>query len=1457
MSSRRAVLIGIENYEPRTGFSPLPVVHADIAVMADALESSGYEVEEPLVGEVSRTNLLHRIRASLQDAVPEETLLIYFSGHGVYRDRDTFLVPSEAGIRNPENDEAHTAEELHDFLVATDKFKRAIETSQARNVIFVVDACRQGLNINVDESPPGSKGRVEVATLTPGELEQKAGKAVWFVYSCAPGATSHFGELAEHESISYFTFCVAAALRSETEPRDIASLESHVKEQLKELAGRGITEQEIRIEPTAPDDAEYREICKSSAATSEFNPWRNTVEESSLLARDEKDCLAGQFRDAVCAIVDVCWQQWCVARERFEQDPWLDEEFPIRVIRKLEILIEEYIDETSLQIPELALLLVAPFMREAAFASARLAILESDPTGYETGWLDAKQRCVEVIRNGSPRMLRKVERMREKGEWESLHATSGWILHQSVLRSAEVWQPGADEHLPQTVFQEILDAVPKEDPLIAKTFDRDSLIRLSRVIHANPDRLFRTDVVDSLDFHDQTLEESAGRRWHIRQQPLGGLLCFAGWLAIDVRTLDTVLVDHFGLSQELSLAPTSVIDCIRKTIELVIASQDGEYRMQGSISHAALDKALRNQADLIAETSQALVQGAWADDQMILDWRNMPSRIATHNLKPAIREESGQRVPAFSPDKHIEFQLADREIRDLLMGEKLYGDPTLAIRELYQNALDACRFREARLTYLDRKNGSNLAEQWDAKIQFDQGVDDQGNAYIRCRDTGIGMDRTTIENCFAKAGGRYAEATEFLEEQARWRSLEEPVEFHPNSQFGIGVFSYFMLADEILVRTRRLRSDGHIGNAMLEVRVSGSGSLFHIREVDGGLHELPEAGTEITLFLNKTEHEVDGKKHPISARTTLQRLLWIAEFPTSSEDDGGIEQWIPYELKLPNNLNEGSYRHETRKGANADFWWLSQKEGRLLCDGVATDTEYPFAVVNLRRKYRPEMTADRKSVRRHPRGHVTDLFEASIPDLLPLPTWLTMEWLWELSCWNDREAESLVMYLIGADVRVRIERAEQEAWVRLACVGCVVSDYGLLERNKKLPSFGWRREFRSDSSRFRPSRRVAVRAHALRSQLWFWGLGLAEAPDQGSRLRFLTCTESDSIVLSRDLDGKSPWLEGDVSGWHVLRASQKLDESVAATFARLQRWAGLLDLDLSQIDVERLSDLVPTREDFVALSRDLRGIGPWLEGRVSGWHVLLASQKLDESVAATFSRLQGWAGLLDLDLSQIDVERLSDLFSTQEDCVALSRNLRGNGAWLEGRVSGWHVLRASQKLDESVAATFARLQRWAGLLDLDLSQIDVERLSEFVPAQEDLVALSRALNGRGPWIDGECSVERTLAVIQTTGRSVARTCQRLVELSRFGVLSCARFDLESTEDLVLRDEDWVMLSKYLDGKRPFLGHVSAEHIGYAAMYQNRSEEEIRERLQDFACLGVTFDAEQVPDTVGDPGDGVN
>ena len=171
---------------------------------------------------------------------------------------------------------------------------------------------------------------------------------------------------------------------------------------------------------------------------------------------------------------------------------------------------------------------------------------------------------------------------------------------------------------------------------------------------------------------------------------------------------------------------------------------------------------------------------------------------------------------------------------------------------MYQNALDACRYRDARLKYLKQQGKLRQSdEDWEGRIIFRQRNDEEhGRAYIECEDNGVGMGMTHLSKCFARAGSRFANLPEFIEEQAEWLKCDPPIQLFPNSQFGVGVLSYFMLADEIEVETCRLNREGLPGER-LQVRIPGSSGLFRVQQLGAG----SDAGTRVRLYLNKTHHK--------------------------------------------------------------------------------------------------------------------------------------------------------------------------------------------------------------------------------------------------------------------------------------------------------------------------------------------------------------------------------------------------------------------------------------------------------------------------------------------------------------------------------------------------------------------------------------------------------------------------
>jgi HSP90 family molecular chaperone len=91
---------------------------------------------------------------------------------------------------------------------------------------------------------------------------------------------------------------------------------------------------------------------------------------------------------------------------------------------------------------------------------------------------------------------------------------------------------------------------------------------------------------------------------------------------------------------------------------------------------------------------------------------------------------------------------------------------------------------------------------------------DDGQVCIECIDNGSGMSLDELRNAFAKAGRRFTDLASFQDEQATWLASDPNLRLYPNSRFGIGVFSYFMLSREIVVETVPEGVDGQLGTPL-------------------------------------------------------------------------------------------------------------------------------------------------------------------------------------------------------------------------------------------------------------------------------------------------------------------------------------------------------------------------------------------------------------------------------------------------------------------------------------------------------------------------------------------------------------------------------------------------------------------------------------------------------------------
>jgi molecular chaperone HtpG len=100
------------------------------------------------------------------------------------------------------------------------------------------------------------------------------------------------------------------------------------------------------------------------------------------------------------------------------------------------------------------------------------------------------------------------------------------------------------------------------------------------------------------------------------------------------------------------------------------------------------------------------------------------------------------------------------------------------------------------------------------------------------------MDQEIIDNYYSQIGSSFYNSTEFYELKA-----DNNISFIPNARFGIGILSCFMVADTLIVDTRRLYG-AHDSSEPLKIIVQGHDSIFWISKGD---RNIPGTTTELIL----------------------------------------------------------------------------------------------------------------------------------------------------------------------------------------------------------------------------------------------------------------------------------------------------------------------------------------------------------------------------------------------------------------------------------------------------------------------------------------------------------------------------------------------------------------------------------------------------------------------------------
>ncbi|GGU50746.1 histidine kinase/DNA gyrase B/HSP90-like ATPase [Streptomyces cavourensis] len=998
---RIALLIGVgENPEAEHILPSLTAtVTTDLGVLGAALEGSGYTVETLL--NPSRNAIAERISSVSASAPRGSTLLLYFTGHGVRIGTTDYLVPSDA--RAPaDKDDAAGWEQPHvqESLLAAD-ISRYLSKCTAGTVLWLIDACRWGqqgpaFGSNVIKGPPHSG----FAMMT----------------GCGPGEPSGFAERG-----SFFTSALAQAFDPLTEATTVEQVYEQARRDTRTFSMRAQAGTQQVLIHYGTDLAEQTRSLEVAEGRGLLEAWQNAIRTPALWDRvpDGDAEAVGHFQDCLSSLATETARHVHRAQKRLP-DPWMDDAFPVRLLTdRLPRLLPK---DAELSALEVTALIAGVLLHETAWAERLSQAAELIPqlVRRRTG-ADDQRRHYEQITEHYPQIT---EKLATSYRWltdpaDDRHAVTLWLVHRWIEERFTTDEEAVPAAPADSFVARLLDLPPPAagEQLGGRAAELSTALRTvaaGLTTGAPPD--------------DRSL--SPGRHvvrrtpWRLRGRPLSALLRLAGLLAFDARCLPEVIAEHLSVSDPV--VPDEVLSVLGDACWY--PSQDGGSSSYLHLDvvcphpavHAALASVVEDADDLghlLRESARHLPQ----DEAVLLS--GLPARLSDQGLRADRRHGlDAYDVPL------ARFSLAQTEIRRLLMGERLYeGEPQLALRELYQNAMDACRYREMRSRYLrglGREQGP-----WAGRIRIETGEDSHG-PYVECVDNGVGMTADQLKNTFTRAGRRFDQSHSFRREQAAWLRHDSSLRLYPNSRFGIGVFSYFMLADEMTIVTRPVGPDGRPAAKALRVEIPVSGSLFRVREEDereGAA--LPEGGTRVRLHLRRA-----GALPGESAVSVLRSMVLISEFRLEARDhDGTEETWLPGQLKS----GEGRGSFSTGFAVEAvpgTLWWVSG-DGAVVCDGIAADKRTFGYVLNLSGPHAGELSVNRKKLEGYDTRWAAEQHRLGARALADTPE-LRLQWLWSLEAREPSVARVLWKALRGKGVLAsdglgRRVNLDEVGWLRM------------------------------------------------------------------------------------------------------------------------------------------------------------------------------------------------------------------------------------------------------------------------------------------------------------------------------------------------------------------------------------------------------------------------------------------
>ncbi len=328
--------------------------------------------------------------------------------------------------------------------------------------------------------------------------------------------------------------------------------------------------------------------------------------------------------------------------------------------------------------------------------------------------------------------------------------------------------------------------------------------------------------------------------------------------------------------------PTSILEWKKHRSVIGSSINDKKILFEAECSSPEVERALKEFIDWIELERKETME-------LLQTYSNEESKKYFLTLEEPVTKER-----IYSDESYIyndlKFHLDYQRIMSLLMGQKLYKDPTTALRELLQNSIDAIKVRQ--------KIYESKPEEILPIIKIELSENN-----LSIEDNGIGMNNDIFKNYFLQIGKSYYSSQNFY---SQFNDLDV------TSEFGIGILSAFMIANSITIDSRREPDDPLSPHMPIHFEIPAAQSYLIQRK--GNKKDI---GTKIVLNLKENSPFINA----LQLVDIVQALVPDTPFPIIIKQDENEFLYEKKQIKIKKIEHNFNFEDFIRQNRIYDYSW--------------------------------------------------------------------------------------------------------------------------------------------------------------------------------------------------------------------------------------------------------------------------------------------------------------------------------------------------------------------------------------------------------------------------------------------------------------------------------------------------------------------------------------------------------